>query len=96
MEECAGDMGQMSNYAAVTGAQIMLRMKDCASGMGQRSNYAAVTGAQIMLKEEDCARDMGQRSFAAAKDVRIKWYVEECAGDMGLGGGGDESTTTPW
>jgi hypothetical protein len=32
-----------------------------------------------MLKEEECARDMGQRSFAAAKDVRIKWYVEECA-----------------
>jgi hypothetical protein len=31
---------------------------------------------------------MGQRSFAAAKDVRIKWYVEECAWDMGLGGGG--------
>ena len=32
------------------------------------------------------------------RDVRIKkfkWYVEECAGDMGLGGGGDESTTTP-
>ena len=48
-------MGQRSNYAAVTGAQIMLRMEECAGDMGQRSNYAAVTGAQIKLIEEECA-----------------------------------------
>jgi hypothetical protein len=49
MEECAGGMGQRSNYAAVKGAQIMLRMEECAGGMGQRSNYAAVKGVKILL-----------------------------------------------
>jgi hypothetical protein len=59
MEECARGTGQMSNYAAVTGAQIKLRMEECASGMGPMSNYAAVTGAQIKYSGEECARDMG-------------------------------------
>jgi hypothetical protein len=45
----------MSNYAAVTGAQIKLRMEECARGMGQRSNYAAVTGAQIKSTGKECA-----------------------------------------
>jgi hypothetical protein len=48
-------MGQRSNDAAVTGAQIMLKMEECASDMGQKSNYAAVTGAQIKLRMEECA-----------------------------------------
>ena len=50
-------MGQRSNYAAVTGAQIKLRMEECARGMGQmsKSNYAAVTGAQIKLRMAECA-----------------------------------------
>ena len=54
-------MGQRSNYAAVTGAQIKLRlrMEECARGMGQRSNYAAVKDAQIKSTGEECARDMG-------------------------------------
>ena len=55
-------MGLSANYAAVAGAQNMLRQEEYASGMGQSANYAAVTGAQIMLKMEDCAGDMTQRS----------------------------------
>jgi hypothetical protein len=54
-EECARGMGQRSNYAAVTGAQIKSTGEECAGDMGQRSNYAAVTGAQIKLIEEECA-----------------------------------------
>ena len=75
-------MGQRSNYATVTGAQILLGKEECASGMGQRSNsnpesntegYVLPTGAQIMLRKEECASDMGQRSnYAAAKDAQIK------------------------
>ena len=48
-------MGQRSNYAAVKGAQNLLRMEECASDMGQRSNFAAVTGAQLKLRKEECA-----------------------------------------
>ena len=48
-------MGQRSNYAAVTGAQIKLKEEECARGTGQMSNYAAVTGAQIKLRMEECA-----------------------------------------
>jgi hypothetical protein len=47
MVEYASDMGQSSNDAAVTGAQIKSTGEECASGMGQRSNYAAVKDAKI-------------------------------------------------
>jgi len=60
-EECAKDMGQRSNDAAVKDSQIKLKKEECASGMGQRSNDAAVKDAQIKLKKEECAKDMGQR-----------------------------------
>jgi hypothetical protein len=33
MEECAGDMGQRSNYAAAKDVQVKLNVEDCASGM---------------------------------------------------------------
>jgi hypothetical protein len=36
-EECAKDMGQRGNDAAVKDAQIKLKKEECASGMGQRS-----------------------------------------------------------
>ena len=40
---------------------------------------------------------MGQSAnYAAVTGAQLKSTAEECAGDMGLGGGGDESTTTPW
>ena len=35
-EECALDMGQRSNDAAVNDAQIKLKKEECSSGMGQR------------------------------------------------------------
>jgi hypothetical protein len=60
MEECASGMGQRSNYAAVSGAQIMLRKEDCASDMGQRSNYAAAKDAQMLINVDECASGMGQ------------------------------------
>jgi hypothetical protein len=49
-----------SNYAAVTGAQIMLGKEECASDMGQRSNYAAAKDAQILLNVDECTSVMGQ------------------------------------
>ena len=45
----------MSNYAAVTGAQIKSTGEKCASGMGQRSNYAAVKGVKSTGTGEECA-----------------------------------------
>ena len=56
-EECAVDMGQSGNYAAVEDAQIRLRGEECAVGMGQRSNSrdAVVKDAQSMLREKESA-----------------------------------------
>ena len=48
-------MGQRSNYAAVTGAQIMLKEEDCARDMGQRSNDAAAKDVRIKWYVEECA-----------------------------------------
>ena len=49
-------MGQSSNYAAVTGAQINSTGEEYASDMAQRSNYTVAKDAQIKLKMEECAR----------------------------------------
>ena len=50
MEECAFDMGQMSNDAAVKDAQIKLKMEECARSMGQRSNYINAAGKDVQIK----------------------------------------------
>jgi hypothetical protein len=52
-EECAGSMGQRSNYAAKMGVQIVFKMEDCASSMGHRSNDAAVKDAKITPLEKE-------------------------------------------
>ena len=54
-EECAEDMEQGSNYAAVKVALTIHRGVECALDTEQRSNDAAVRDAQIKLKEEECA-----------------------------------------
>ncbi len=73
MEECALDMEQRANYAAMMDAQIWPKKEDCALGMEQRSNDAELKDAQVLLKREECAVGMGQRSNinnAAVKDAQ--------------------------
>jgi hypothetical protein len=59
-EECALDMGQKSNDAAVKDARIKLSREECALDMGQKSNDAAVKDAPIKLRREECAGGMVQ------------------------------------
>ncbi len=63
LKECARDMVQRSNDAAVKDVQIMFTVEECARDMVQRSSYAAEKDAQIVFKEEGSASGTVHRSI---------------------------------
>ena len=57
-EECAPDMEQRRNYAALKDALIQ---EECVGDMGRRGSFAVVKDVRINLIQEEYASGMGQR-----------------------------------
>ena len=70
-------MGQMSNYAAATDAQIRQREEECALGMEQSRNDAASKDAQLEPRREVFALNMEHIAILSTNPLHFLYHEDQ-------------------